>query len=375
VDPIFGALSNVAAGATVQTETSISTVVVSPGSADVEIGQTQIFSAEAYDSQGSVVPGVTFTWSSTDASIASVDSAGLAKGLSTGNTEIHAQANGVTGSASLVVHLPPPPPAGGMLFSDDFESGSRSDVQNGFSWSTSSNNVTVENEIARSGSYSLRFRHNPKNNCEDSTAQQNFSIGQQVTEFWMEYYLYFPDGSESFANKYWVRDQSMCSAPQVNNKGFRVYGGQDGHSGALEGYDNKNLLGFDFSGGLGSTVGNASIYPGTTGDGILVGRGYHHHGLNYRSNAVSDNERGRWVQLRLHVKMSTDYQTVDGVYEFWWDGVKLFDSSTLWISDVNGQYPYWERGYIFGWANSGFDQETKIYLDDFQFYTSDPGWS
>jgi hypothetical protein len=32
------------------------------------------------------------------------------------------------------------------------------------------------------------------------------------------------------------------------------------------------------------------------------------------------------------------------------------------------------NGYLLGWANSGFAQETVFYVDNVKFYQTSPGW-
>jgi hypothetical protein len=33
-----------------------------------------------------------------------------------------------------------------------------------------------------------------------------------------------------------------------------------------------------------------------------------------------------------------------------------------------------EAGYVMGWSNSGWDQATEFFVDDFKVYDSNPGW-
>lgn len=91
------------------------TVVVTPSAATIDEGATQAFSATAYDAGGAPV-ATTFTWSSSNASIATVDAGGVASGVSAGGAQIRATAsNGVWGEAALTVSdttSPPPPPPG-----------------------------------------------------------------------------------------------------------------------------------------------------------------------------------------------------------------------------------------------------------------------
>jgi uncharacterized protein YjdB len=90
----------------------IASVVVLPASAQVQVGGTQQFSATAYDNSGHEAQGVSFTWSSGDTSVATVDSNGLARGLSVGAAEITAETGSVGGSAELTVT----PPQNAALF-------------------------------------------------------------------------------------------------------------------------------------------------------------------------------------------------------------------------------------------------------------------
>src|ERR1700693_600365 len=96
--------SGVNGTATLTVNPPISSVTVSPSTATINVGQTQQFNAVAKDSQGNVISLVTFTWSSDATSIATVDSNGLATGVSQGTAHISATASGVSGSGTLTVN-------------------------------------------------------------------------------------------------------------------------------------------------------------------------------------------------------------------------------------------------------------------------------
>src|SRR5262249_43583935 len=67
------------------------------------------FTATAFDASNNPIPGTTFAWSSSAIEVATVNAAGLATGVTTGDATISAKsANGVTGSASLHVDAAPP---------------------------------------------------------------------------------------------------------------------------------------------------------------------------------------------------------------------------------------------------------------------------
>ena len=86
----------------------VASVTVSPSSASIEEGETQRFTATALESDGTVISGKTFAWTSSNSSVATINSSGLATGRNAGTTTIRATADGVSGTAALTVTEPPP---------------------------------------------------------------------------------------------------------------------------------------------------------------------------------------------------------------------------------------------------------------------------
>jgi len=84
------------------TPPTVATIMVSPSSPSIDVGGTQQFSATAKDNNGNTISGVTFTWASSATNVATIDSTGLATGVSTGTTQITASANGVTSTADVL---------------------------------------------------------------------------------------------------------------------------------------------------------------------------------------------------------------------------------------------------------------------------------
>jgi len=89
--------ASVSDSTTINTPT-VATITVSPSSTSIGMGGTQQFTATAKDSGGNTISGVTFTWASSTTNVATIDSSGLASGISKGTTQITASANGVTSS-------------------------------------------------------------------------------------------------------------------------------------------------------------------------------------------------------------------------------------------------------------------------------------
>jgi DNA/RNA endonuclease G (NUC1)/PKD repeat protein len=81
----------------------VSSITVTPTPATINQGATQQFTATAYDASNQPISGVTFTWASSATSIATVNSSGLATGVSGGDADITATSGSVVGTATLHV--------------------------------------------------------------------------------------------------------------------------------------------------------------------------------------------------------------------------------------------------------------------------------
>jgi len=106
VDAVFGGLSNVATGSSVAGSpivVPVASVVVSPASGSVKVGQTLELSATPTDSAGGVLSGRVVTWASSAPAVATVSSSGLVTGVTTGTTTITATSEGVSGSSAITV--------------------------------------------------------------------------------------------------------------------------------------------------------------------------------------------------------------------------------------------------------------------------------
>lgn len=82
----------------------VASIVVTPATATIEQGATQQFTATAYDASNAPISGVTFTWASSAASVATVTATGLASGTGGGDATISASSGSATGTATLHVN-------------------------------------------------------------------------------------------------------------------------------------------------------------------------------------------------------------------------------------------------------------------------------
>jgi DNA/RNA endonuclease G (NUC1) len=83
----------------------VASVTISPTTATISSGATQAFIATAFDSEDQPIAGVTFAWSTSDPSVATVNNNGIATGVAAGDADITATTNnGQFATASLHVN-------------------------------------------------------------------------------------------------------------------------------------------------------------------------------------------------------------------------------------------------------------------------------
>jgi len=83
------------------TTVTVSKITLTPATANVNVGSTQQFYASAVDSNNNSL-AVLISWTSSSSSVASVNSSGIATGLSVGTTQITAAAGGVTSNTATL---------------------------------------------------------------------------------------------------------------------------------------------------------------------------------------------------------------------------------------------------------------------------------
>ena len=81
----------------------LTTITVSPVRATLNVGETQQFTAAAYDPDNRDMSGVDFAWTSGNETVGTVNRAGVFAAISAGETVVRAGAGGVTGVADVIV--------------------------------------------------------------------------------------------------------------------------------------------------------------------------------------------------------------------------------------------------------------------------------
>jgi len=89
---------------------AVARVEVLPATATIDAGAQQQFTAKAFDGSNNEIPGVIFTWQSSNTAVATVDQNGLANGISAGTSEIRATGRGVQSPPATLTVNPVAPP-------------------------------------------------------------------------------------------------------------------------------------------------------------------------------------------------------------------------------------------------------------------------
>jgi len=175
VSPGTSTLSAVLNGVTSNTvsitvQQPIAAIQITPLAATIPITKTQQFTAVAVDASGKPVEGISFSWTSSNPAVASIDQAGLAVGLAAGSVTITSSGDGLKASpASLSVQAAPPvvkiaatPTAGPAPLAVHFD-GSGSTDPNGpiasYSWTfgdgATATGPTADHTYAAAGSFNV----------------------------------------------------------------------------------------------------------------------------------------------------------------------------------------------------------------------------
>ena len=270
------------------------------------------------------------------------------------------------------------PVSGDLIFRDSFETGDFSAPDSsdgflnkaGFRWSNTyrtsivtmdplsvviNNGSPIRNESApdrdwnaRSGDNSLRFRYP----AGEPFAEQRFDMGAAQRDFWFSYWVRVPP------NYYHV-----TSGGAVNNKFFSIW--TDGYSQAGDG--STFWLSME-SAGSGNT--NLSFTYSHGGNTTSVSMQQHAPFINHLT------DRNRWMEVVVHLKTESSDNADDGVIETWrrWRDetsfTKLHEKLDAPLRIPPGGPQGFKTGYLLGWANGEYTEDTEWLLDDVKISNS-----
>jgi hypothetical protein len=320
---------------------SPSGLTLSPSNVTLDIGEVRQFSVK--NASGTTLSA---TWSTTGGFFSSSGNWYRAP-RTAGSYTVTARTTSGTVSTTVIVKAPTAP-----YLSDDFDSCTLSKSTNalGSAWtSTGGGNSTevprISKAVAHSGSCSLRFTYAAGGATDDAWSEQRFRLGKRLSELYIRWYQYFPNGSATIIGPKYVHRND--TGPD-NNKLLRLWD---------EDYRNYRVkMGWSTLPKGGGDSYFITEYGTSTNP---VGQ----HGSDGDADGITNPRRGRWVKMVIHVRLATAANN-DGVMEMWVDGVKTVSNTGLPMYPSGGVGNYLLNGYIMGWSNSGFSTTSSTYIDD-----------
>lgn len=237
--------------------------------------------------------------------------------------------------------------------SDGFESGDLSSPGgNGGSWTgfegSAADLGSISSDRAHAGTYSAKFHYAGNADLgDDAWMQLVFDFGQNVQDFWLKYYIFFPSG-------YDIR----VSGSSDNTKVFVIWGDSYNTDPLAMGMEMESNEAAGFKGYIAG-------YPASLSCSGAFG--YVPGGLRW---TLSEGDKNKWLTFKFHVKR--DSGIGDGMFEMWVDGTKTIEFVNQSFSGAPCSPDYWRHGYLMGWSNSGFTNDTDVYIDDVTMGSEDP---
>ncbi len=238
-----------------------------------------------------------------------------------------------------------------VIVNDSFESGNLSAPgTTDFAWLGPAGDAGVVSKGAKTGQFSLGFTYP----AGEPWAEVGFTLNVPRPEVWMRYWIRVPTN---------FLHSATGSNGAVNNKFMSIW---------MDGYDARGdgssfWLSMERSGNGNSDL--AFTYTKGSNTGSLA-----YSQQKPFINAQSD--RGRWMQIVLHLKAQSAPGVNNGVIETWrrWESESGFTQLHK-KTDVPLRVPAsgakgFSRGYLLGWANGEYDQATEWFIDDFTMSTT-----
>lgn len=251
---------------------------------------------------------------------------------------------------------------GEPLIVDSFESGDMSATNaDGFDWGRNNRTSIVTSEAVvynngdrdvaipsgrdwepKEGDHSLRFRYA----AGDNMSEQRFNLGGAYEDLWLQYWVRVPV------------NYSHGQRSPSNHKFFALW--MDGYSHKGEG----PTIAWEF---WGSDDGSSRLaFHYSEGSYNILGG---HQGHDDFISVPGD--RGRWMEITIHAKASSNGHSNDGVIELWrrWGNEspserKLMHQTTDAVLPLPSQGAQgWKAGYFMGWANAAYARDTEWLID------------
>lgn len=351
----------------------IATVKVSPDSASLLVGGTQQLTATARNASGTALSGKTFTWSSSDSSVATVSASGAVTAKANGTATITAASEGQSDEAKITVKAPVSAgsgstsapvavgecasPKSGWIFCDDFEQNRLAkyfeyDSQNGAFSRVASTGVEGSTAMrarfakgqTNAGSLKLAFGKTPDPYFKPADAGT-----KNYREVYFRFYLKNAANWKGGGGDKLTRAISFAKSDWSEAMIAHVWSG--GNS-----TNNNYLL--------------AEPVSGTDAQGNVVTSGYndmdHMRWLGSKTGKTpifDASHVGQWYCVETHVRLNDAGQN-NGVFEYWInDGLEARTTGLNWV----GSFSAYGINSVFleNYWNNGSPQQQDRFFDNF----------
>lgn len=256
------------------------------------------------------------------------------------------------------------------IFADSFETGDLSgNSSNAFDWTDGVRTYLVKRD-AQQGDMIVWDKTGKVSISQGSDRQWNAMDGETsmlfhypAGEYWSEQRFSFSKAHPEMWIRFWLKvpiNFKHSSNSPTNNKLFALW---------MDEYSSK---------GDGPTAFWTFWHDGASGSDLA----YHYSPGGYRTaNSPKEftsfirypEDQGRWMQIVMHVKAATSTSSNDGVMRFWrrWADEESFtlihDHRSADIGIPSGGPSGWKAGYLMGWSNPAYAEDTDWLLDDLVF--------
>lgn len=230
------------------------------------------------------------------------------------------------------------------IYQDNFENGISFELaENGFKWEGKVDvNIATDPFEPSNKVAGFTFGGDVEEN-DDSFSELRFKMDRLYQELWIRYRLYVPEN-------YYHRDAEGSD----NNKGYiMLWSGE---------YNNEcNIL-----------VAN-SWWPLADGGTKSMGQwktntntSRHYNEETYSGISIDQSaDLGKWQDIVIHVKVADFELKNNGILQIWKNGTLINSHIDIDNYSRDGILNGIDQGYILGWSNSGFAEDTLLLVDDF----------
>jgi uncharacterized protein YjdB len=399
-----GVVSGIAAGLATVTATSsgksgtsaitvtavtpvVTTVTVAPPSASIVAGTTTTLQATVKDQNGNVMTGQTVTWSTNNATAATVSSAGVVSGVAAGSATITATSSGKSGTSAITVTAASG--GGTLLFQENFEDanlGSRGWYDN-----TSAQISTVEHIAGSNGSSQYHFLAGATTPNNGGAERHKFTPSNS---FYLSYYVKYSTNWIGSGQAYHPHEFYTLSTLDGDYDGpsdnfLDVYVEQNYQNGGrprIEIQDNKSV---NYSyGALPNNLIAVTEDRSAGGCNGVVETNIYSECFNFGTYWYNDKQltgpvefqpnpgpgyKNDWNFVEAYFQLNTVVNGIgqaDGVVQYWFNGTLIFDRHDILFR--TGAHPtlQFTQFVIAPYIGDGSPVDQSMWIDNLRIATS-----